>query len=161
MTAADFAYSFQRICDPIVASSGAWIFKGKIKGYEDFKNGDAQTIRGFQAINDSTFDIILTHPFPPFLALLAMPYGYVVPREAILHYGEDFRIHPVGTGPFRFHRWEEGHHLILHKNEEYFEEENGQPLPYLDAVSVRFIPSKLSAFMEFLQGKLGLRGRNR
>ena len=156
VTATDFVYSFHRICDPTVASSGSWIFKGKIQGLDAFRNEKADRIEGFQALNDSIFVIRLTKPFPPFLSLLAMPYGFVVPREAVDFYGETFRAHPVGTGPFLFHKWEEGHHLILHRNPAYFEEENGHPLPYLDAVSVRFIPSKLSAFVEFLQGKLDL-----
>jgi oligopeptide transport system substrate-binding protein len=152
--AQDFVYSFHRICDPQVASSGAWIFGGKIKGLQAFREGQAPRIEGFQALNDSCLQIELTEPFPPFLGLLAMPYCYVVPWEAVQYYGERFRANPVGTGPFRMFRWEEGHHLILHRNPVYFERENGQALPYLKAVSVRFMPSRLSAFVAFLQGKL-------
>jgi peptide/nickel transport system substrate-binding protein len=87
-----------------------------------------------------------------------MPYGYVVPREVVAAVGEQFRSQPIGTGPFRLFRWEEGQHLILHRNPDYFGQENGQSLPYLDAVSVRFIPSRLSAFVEFMQGKLDFIG---
>lgn len=154
VVASDFVYSFTRVCNPATASSGAWIFSGKIKGLESFKIGDNPQISGFQAPNDTTFEVHLTAPFPPFLGLLAMPYCYVVPKEAVEFYGDRFRANPVGTGPFRLFRWEEGHHLILHKHPFYFEKENGAQLPYLDALSVRFMPSKLSAFVEFLQGKL-------
>ena len=154
VTADDFVYSFTRICDPEVAARGTWIFNGKIEGLDAFTEGKVDVIRGFEAENDSTFHIHLTAPFPPFLGLLAMPYCFVLPKEAVDFYGENFRAHPVGTGPFRFFRWEEGHHLILHKNPHYFEKENDQPLPYLDAVSIRFMPSRLAAFVEFKQGKL-------
>ncbi len=154
VTAQDFVYSFSRICDPVVASTGSWIFNGKIQGLDAYKAGENDHISGFAAKDDSTFVIRLTAPFPPLLGLLAMPYCFVVPREAVAYYGENFRARPIGTGPFRFFRWEEGHHLILHKNPQYFEKEGESRLPYLDAVSVRFMPSRLSAFVEFKQGKL-------
>ena len=159
LTAADVVYSFHRICDPATASTGKWVFNGKIEGLAEYDAGTAPAIRGFQALDDSTVRIALTAPFPPFLALLAMPYGYIVPREAVEAYGEAFRRHPVGTGPFRFYRWIEGQQLILHRNPAYFKRDAaGQALPYLDALSVRFIPSRLSAFIEFVQGRLDFIG---
>ena len=159
VTAQDFVYSFTRVCDPAVAAKGAWIFNGKVQGLETFRRGEAERISGFEAPDDTTLVIRLQRPFPPFLGLLATPYGYVVPREAVQQYGEDFGRNPVGTGPFTCFRWEEGRQLILHQNPHYFEtDEQGQPLPYLDAVSVRFIPSRLTAFVEFTQGNLDFIG---
>lgn len=159
VTAQDFVYSFTRICDPATASTGKWIFNGKIQGLSAFQDSLTQSIAGFQALDEHTLQIKLTQAFPPFLGLLAMPYGYVVPQEIVAHYGEDFRSHPVGTGPFRFYRWNEGQSLILHRNPHYWEKDaNDQPLPYLDAVQVRFIPSRLSAFIEFQQGKIDFIG---
>lgn len=154
VTAADFVYSFTRICNPQVASTGSWIFNGKIAGLEAYKAGESAHITGFEAPDDTTFIIRLTAPFPPLTGLLAMPYCFAVPKEAVDFYGEDFRAHPVGTGPFRFYRWDEGNHLIMHRNPVYWEKDQGKSLPYLDAVSVRFMPSRLSAFVEFMQGKL-------
>ena len=40
------------------------------------------------------------------------------------------------------------------KNDDYFEFENNQRLPYLDAVAVSFIIDKQAAFMEFVKGNL-------
>ncbi len=159
VTAEDFVYSFTRICDPQAATKGAWIFNGKIRGLEAFKAGQAPSIDGFQAIDSFTFFIRLTQPFPPFLGLLATPYGYVVPREAVEAYGADFGRNPVGTGPFHLFRWKDGQHLILHRNPDYFEvDQSGNSLPYLDAVSVKFIASRLTAFVEFTQGNLDFIG---
>lgn len=158
VTARDFVYSFSRICDPKTASTGKWIFSGKIEGLAAYDAGESASVSGFSAPDDTTFVIRLTQPFPPLLGLLAMPYGYVIPKEVVDFYGDDFRSHPVGTGPFRFYRWKEGNQLIFHKNPLYFESENGQKLPYLDALSVKFIPSRLSAFIEFIQGKLDFIG---
>ncbi|MEO1450457.1 MAG: ABC transporter substrate-binding protein [Bacteroidota bacterium] len=158
VTAQDVVYSFTRICDPVTASTGKWIFKDKIAGLDAYLANEAPAISGFKALNDSTFQLTLTRPFPALLGLLAMPYGYVLPREAVEFYDVDFRAHPVGTGPFRFFRWNEGQSLILHRNPTYWETENDVPLPYLDAIHVQFMPSRLSAFMAFVQGKLDFIG---
>ncbi|MGB4775777.1 MAG: ABC transporter substrate-binding protein, partial [Daejeonella sp.] len=139
----DFVYSFSRIIDPKFASSGAWIFNDKIKDQHAFK-----------AIDDSTFSVQLNKPFIPFLSMLTAQYCSVVPHEVTNHYGKDFRSHPVGTGPFKFKYWKEGEVLVLLKNENYWESENGKKLPYLDAIKSTFIPDKQTAFMEFLKKNL-------
>lgn len=149
VTAHDFEYSLGRIVNPETASTGAWIFNDKIN-VEDYLSGK---YKPFEAVNDSVFIIRLNKTFPPFLSMLTMPYCYAVPHEAIEMYGKEFRTHPVGTGAFRFKLWEEGVKLVLEKNPNYFETENGQPLPKLDAIEVSFIENKQTAFMEFVQGK--------
>ena len=144
VVAQDFVYSFNRIINPLTASPGAWIFNDKIDE------------NGFVAINDSTFEIRLKQPFAPFLGMLAMPYCGVVPKEAIDHYGKSFSQNPVGTGPFQIFLWEKDVSLVLHKNQNYFEYDNGQQLPYLDAVSISFIANKQMALLLFIDGKLDL-----
>lgn len=147
VTAHDFVYSFNRIVDGRVASPGAWIFQ-KVK-----RNATGEA--AFFAINDTTFQIVLTEAFPPFLGILSMKYCSVVPHEVIEQYGKDFRTHPVGTGPFKFQLWEEGVKLVLRKNPDYFEtDEKGQRLPYLDGVAITFIVDKQSVFMEFMKGSI-------
>ncbi len=143
VVAADFVYSYSRIIDPKIASSGAWIFNDKIESAEALK-----------AINDSTLQITLKKPFTPFLSMLTAQYCSVVPREVAEHYGKDFRQHPVGTGPFKFKHWKEGEILVLLKNEKYWEFEGGSRLPYLDAIRSTFIADKQTAFMEFIKKNL-------
>lgn len=141
--AADVAYSFRRLIDPKTASSGAWIFNDKVN-----------PASAFLAENDSTFVLQLVKPFPPLMRLLTAQYCSIIPHEAVERYGKDFRAHPVGTGPFRFKVWEEGEVLVLLKNEQYWERENGKKLPYLDAVKVSFVADKQTAFMEFVKHNL-------
>ena len=143
VVAEDFAYSFYRLIDPKVASSGGWIFSDKIKNADSFK-----------ALNDSTFQITLLKPFPAFMELLTAQYCSVVPKEVVEHYGKDFRNHPVGTGPFKFKYWKEDEILVLLKNENYWEKDGETKLPYLDAVKVTFISDKQSAFMNFIKKDL-------
>jgi peptide/nickel transport system substrate-binding protein len=84
-----------------------------------------------------------------------MQYCSVIPHEAVEKYGNDFRRHPVGTGPFKFVAWEEGQALVFTKNEHYFEKDSaGNTLPYLDGIKVSFYDSKATEFLEFQQNRL-------
>lgn len=139
----DFVYSFNRLIDPKVGSSGGWIFSDKVKD-----------IHSFVAVNDTTFKIHLVKPFPAFMSLLTAQYCSVVPKEVVEHYGKDFRSHPVGTGPFKFKYWKEDEIMVLLKNEKYWEKAGNVQLPYLDAVKVTFINDKQSAFMNFIKKEL-------
>ncbi|HEY5326329.1 MAG TPA: ABC transporter substrate-binding protein [Mucilaginibacter sp.] len=142
--ASDFVYSFNRLIDPKVASSGSWIFSDKVDGKNAFK-----------ALNDTTLQIKLRQPFPPLLSMLTAQYCSVVPHEVVDYYGKDFREHPVGTGPFKFKYWKDGEVMVLLKNEKYWEKDkNGSRLPYLDAIRATFIGDKQTEFMEFISKKL-------
>ncbi len=144
LVAADVAYSLNRIIDPVTASPGSWIFNGRV-----------DSVQPFAAVDDTTFQIKLLRPFRPMLSILTMQYTFIVPKEVAEHYGKDFRVHPVGTGPFKFKIWQESDVLILVKNENYFErDESGQLLPYLDGVKVSFIQSKQTEYLNFLKGDL-------
>lgn len=145
VVAEDFVYSFNRIIDKKVASSGAWIFNGKVIEKEPFK-----------ALNDSTFQIELSQAFRPIMGILSMPYCFVVPKEIVAFYGKDFRAHPIGTGPFKLKVWEEGTALVALKNENYFEKENGLQLPYLDGFKITFIENKKMEFLNFIKGDLDM-----
>ena len=162
VTAHDFVYSFNRVLDRKLNSSGSWIFSN---------------VYAFNAINDTVLEIKLTQPFPAFLGILSMSYASVVPYEAVEYYGTEFGRHPVGTGPFKYQYWKEGVKLVFRKNTNYFEVEETtrlqdnkttsdfdsvtqqlsnsatHRLPYLDAVSISFIIDKQVAFMEFIKGK--------
>ncbi len=140
VTASDFAFSFDRLTDSNVASPGSWVMS---------------TVESYEASNDTTFVIKLKQPFPAFLGLLSMRYCSVVPQEAVDFYGGEFRRNPVGTGPFQFKLWEENVKLVLRKNSLYFEtDENGEQLPYLEAIAITFLPDKQSEFLQFAQGKI-------
>jgi peptide/nickel transport system substrate-binding protein len=142
LTAQDVAYSLRRLCDPALASPGAWIFQGKLAE------------GGFAATSDSVFELRLRRPFPPILGMLGMAYCSVVAPEAVNAYGRSLGTHPVGSGPFRLAYYKPGDCLILHRHPRYFEVENGHRLPWLEAVQVRFLVDKQSAFLAFLREEL-------
>ncbi len=143
LVAQDVVYSFNRIIDEQVNSPGSWIFKGRI-----------DSLLPFRAANDSTFVLRLSEPFRPMLGILTMQYCAVVAKEAVVHYGADFRKHPIGTGPFRLKKWLEDQALFLERNEDYFETERGNALPYVEGVRVNFIPDRKTALLELLKGRI-------
>ena len=140
VTANDFVYSFDRLKDPKLASPGGWVL---------------QNVESYTALDAQRFQITLKSPFPAFLGLLTMKYCSVVPKEIVEHYGADFRSNPIGTGPYKFKRWEENIKLIFRKNNRYFETNSkGEKLPYLEAVSITFLADKQSEFLQFIQGNI-------
>ncbi|HHL58070.1 MAG TPA: ABC transporter substrate-binding protein [Bacteroidetes bacterium] len=145
VTAADFVYSFRRLASPETASPGAWVLSPVARKESEL---------AIEAVNDSTLVIHLEKPFPPFLSILSMQYCSVLPREAVEFYKNDFRKHPVGTGPFYLRNWEENIKMVLRRNSSYFERAGDVKLPLLDAVSITFVEDKMTAFLEFTKGNL-------
>ena len=136
----DFTYSLNRLKDEKIAAPGSWVLN---------------KVANFRAVNDTIFEINLTQPFPAFIGLLSMKYCSVVPKEVADYYGTDFRSNPIGTGPFKFKRWEENIKLVFRRNNLYFEtDEQGTSLPYLEAVAITFLPDKQSEFLQFAQGNI-------
>lgn len=145
VTAKDFVISFNRLYDARVSSAVSLL--------TNIDRTEKTGYKGFMASNDSTFIVYLKEPFSAFLDVLTMKYFSVIPYEAVDFYGQDFRRNPVGTGPFKFKLWEEGTKLVLLKNENYFEFDGNNRLPYLDAVTISFVKDRETAFMELLNGK--------
>lgn len=144
LVAEDVAFSFKRILNDDLASPGRWIFQ----------RVDTSSDSAFVAVNDSTFEIRLKAPFPPFLGLLTTQYGNILPQEAIDYYGAEFRSKPVGTGPFKFSFWMEDVALVFHKNPNYWKKnDEGEALPYLDAVKIDFVKDMGAEFQGLLKGK--------
>jgi peptide/nickel transport system substrate-binding protein len=84
----------------------------------------------------------LKKPLPDFLHTLATNLGWIVPKEAIDYYGDNFTYHPVGTGPFRVVLFDPPERIVMVKNEKYFKrDEKGENLPYLGVLIFRFMAS--------------------
>ena len=93
-----------------------------------------------QALDDRRVRFTLERPYAPFLSYTTLPLlpahllQKVPPADLPAH---PFHLHPVGTGPFRFVRLEEGEDgipvLELEANPLYY-----RGLPYLDGIRFRF-----------------------
>jgi len=158
MTASDVKYSFERVCNPSTLTSGFWVFEDIVLGANEYFNAQAgstapREVTGFKVIDDSTFVVQLVKPFAPFLEHLTTSFGYIVPREAVEHYGKDFFQHPVGTGAFRFVHWMPDQEILLARNPNYWERDSaGNRLPLLDEVKFTLIKDDKTLLQSFLQG---------
>jgi oligopeptide transport system substrate-binding protein len=150
VTADDVVYSFTRLVDARTRSGGADLFMG-IKGAPEFREGRSRQIPGLVAVNRYTVRVSLTEAAVPFVSVLAVGQAKILPRELVEEQGDGFGTKPVGTGPFRFVRWERGKEIVLAANPEYFE--GG---PRLARLVYRIYPGERSdaVFRDFRGGEL-------
>jgi peptide/nickel transport system substrate-binding protein/oligopeptide transport system substrate-binding protein len=121
VTADDVVYSLTRLVDRRTRSAAADLFLN-VKGAPEFREGRASTIAGLTAVDRYTVQVTLTETLAPFVSVLAVGHAKIVPREVVEDKGDEgFGVAPVGTGPFRFVRWDRGRAIELAANADYFE----------------------------------------
>lgn len=176
--ASDLVLAIKRLADPGVESQGAWIFEGKIKGFDAFKKKlrDASKekrgevfanteIEGVRAIDDSTLQLKLIKPYPQLLHVLTMTFVAPVPPEAIAKYADSqgrLNDHPIGTGPFRFVRYDRGHEVVLERNPTFRGDplpkgsglDAGKPMPFLDRIRFQIVKENQPAWLKFLNNEV-------
>lgn len=119
LTSSDVRYTLERLlshpdsCNQDIAEM--------IEGAEKLEKGEADSLAGFEILNDQDFSITLTQPFEAFLACMSMPGASILDAETTEKAGERFGREPawtVGTGPFILDKWEpsKGMSLIANKN---------------------------------------------
>lgn len=99
----------------------------------------------------------LSKPAPYILRALSSIESQVIPKH--LYAGTDVLANPhnnapIGTGPFRFVRWDRGSQLVLERNPDYWD--TGKP--YLDRIIFRQLPDPAAAFAALETGDVHLSG---
>jgi ABC-type transport system substrate-binding protein len=146
--AEDFKYSFERVLKKETVSPNTWVLD-RISGAREFMDGKSGRIKGIIVKGPYELELKLGKPFGPFPGLLAMTAAYVVPREQVEKYKEEFSAHPAGTGPFALQKWEPAREVVLAAREDYFE---GRPK--VKGLVYRVIPEDLTTVVEFELGNL-------
>jgi peptide/nickel transport system substrate-binding protein/oligopeptide transport system substrate-binding protein len=150
VTADDVAYSLTRLLDPHIRSGAADLF-GAIKGAREFREGARPSVSGIAVLDRYSVQISLSEASTPFVSLLAVGHAKIVPRDVVEREGERFGSRPVGTGPFKFVRWEAGREIVLAAHADYF----GGP-PRLSELRYRIFPGEPvdAIYREFEAGRL-------
>ncbi|PYN38168.1 MAG: ABC transporter substrate-binding protein [Candidatus Rokuibacteriota bacterium] len=150
VTAEDVVYSLTRLLDPRTRSGAADLFSN-VMGAREFREGRAKTVAGLAAKDRYTVQIVLNEAVGPFVAVLAVGHAKIVPKDVVEQLGEGFGVQPVGTGPFKFERWERGREIALTANPDYF----GGP-PHLSRLVYRIFAGERweTTYDEFRQGNL-------
>ncbi len=111
-TAKDVTFTFDRLLDP----------KNKFPMATFFT-----PLQGAEAVGQYQVRFHLKQPWGPFLATMASTEE-IVNEKALAT--RDPKLHPIGTGPFRFVEWVKDDHVTLERHDKYFRADR----PYLDKV---------------------------
>ena len=135
-TAEDVKFTIEAIMDPDNGSENA-------PNYED--------VAEITVIDGHTVSFRLDAPNAAFLDYMTMP---VLPRHLLD--GEDmqesgFFRNPIGTGPYKLERWDEGQAITLVKNENYF-----KGAAKIDRIIFRIVTDDNARAMQMRSGELDL-----
>jgi len=106
-----------------------------------------------EALDKDTVRFTLKQPFGPFLGIFEGGTMPIVPKH--IYEGTDYKTNPanntpIGTGPFKFDKWEKGSYIHLVKNQDYYLEGK----PYIDEIYWHVIPDAASRAVAFETGKV-------
>ncbi|MBC75442.1 MAG: hypothetical protein CME64_05440 [Halobacteriovoraceae bacterium] len=178
--AQDFINQIKRLAFTPLNSTGAWLFKGKIKGFDefskivgtDYKKMLTTPMEGLKALDDHTLKIELNRAEPNMLYFLSMIFTTPVPEELIKKFNNDLSGVLVGTGAFYLKTSSE-EKLVFEKNESFRKEHypsagdryaNTQSLlnsslerlPFLDRVIFHVINDEGKKWERFLNKELDI-----
>lgn len=98
-------YNFERIADPATKALTASVY--------------IKPIKAVKVVDDYTVKIELKYPSASFLAILGHSNLSMVAPKAAKKYGNQFGLHPVGTGPFKFEELSANNKIVLSKFKDY------------------------------------------
>ncbi len=149
VTAADFKYAWERICNPANESEISYHLAA-VKGYDAMQDGSATELEGVKAIDDKTLEVTLAYAYGDFEFVVAHPALGPVPKEEVDKDPEAFHEMPIGNGPFMMAGpWQHDQLIQVVRFEDY----PGQKAN-LDGVDFKIFKDYETAFLEFKAGNL-------
>jgi len=172
LVAEDFIYSLKRLLASSTNTAAVIITEDIVAGAAEFRNKSAKNIKGLSAPDEQTIIIQLKKFSSFFPDVFTLVNTFIVPKEAVDFYGEDFAKHPVGTGAFYLSENIAPVQYILKKNEHYYgtyptdgdinDEQNGLlnykgiKLPLVDKVVVKVINEDRTRWEAFEKGEIDI-----
>jgi peptide/nickel transport system substrate-binding protein/oligopeptide transport system substrate-binding protein len=149
VTAADFAYTFSRICNPATKSPvvGFW---DVVSGCTAYAKNPKGYVSGIKPIGADTLQVTLAQPDAAFVYVMAMPHASVIPTGT----GAQQAQHPLGSGPYEFVSYTPGQSIVLKKNPYYW----NKTYPYTNGVYEKLGVSPQVQLLELEKGQLDLMG---
>ena len=150
LTASDVQFSFERLLKMAKQNTDIPL---EVQGGEQVMNGEADTLAGFNVIDDTHFTVTLSAPNAGFLAELSSPAMSIVDAETMANapkFGEK-PADTIGSGPYIVTEWVANDYFTLVYNDKYWGEE-----PSVKKVIVRTIPDATTQDLMFQGGELDL-----
>jgi peptide/nickel transport system substrate-binding protein len=109
-----------------------------------------EPIDTIETVDDKTVKITLKYLYAPLLSTMSLYVGSIVPKAVHEAAPEAFGDAPIGSGPFIVEEFTRGEQLVLAANPNYWEMgEDGQALPYLQKVVIRYVPESTTRVLGF------------
>ena len=129
------AFSIAHILDPETKSQVA---------------GNFQVIERVEEVDELTARLHLSVP-APWLPSQMAPWLPLLPPKYAADPGNDFAANPVGTGPYRFVRWDRGSQVVLERNDDYAAA-SAKGKPIAANVTFRFVPDATTRVTDIISG---------
>lgn len=177
--AEDFITQIKRLAFLPTNSNGWWLFKGKIKGIDEFRKqagNDLEKfkslkVEGLTATDDTTLIIDLVKPHPQMLYALTMTFASPMPMEAVMKYNNDLGERIIGTGAYKLKSWTRNSIITFERFENYHNrfypaqgdrlansrellKDAGKKLPFIERVNFKVIKEAQTRWLNFLKGKI-------
>lgn len=154
LTAEDFVYSWQRVCDPNVAAPYAETVLSMVEGYDDAIAGDIEKLN-VEAPDDQTFVVHLKDACPYFESLAAFATLSPVQKATIEANGDAWATDAstyVSNGPFYITEWVPSSYILMEKNPNYWDAENVK----LDGIKFNLIEDANAAYNAYNAGEIAM-----
>ena len=154
LTAKDFVYSWQRVCDPNVAAPYAETVLGMVKGYDEAVAGDITKL-DVQAPDEKTVVVNLANPCSYFGELAAFATLNPVQQATVEANGDAWATSAdtyISNGPFIMTEWVPGSHITFSKNPNYW---NAEAIK-LDKLEFELIEDSNAAYSAYTSGEVDM-----
>lgn len=154
LTAKDFVYSWQRVCDPNVAAPYAETVLGMVKGYDEAVAGDITKL-DVQAPDEKTVVVNLANPCSYFGELAAFATLNPVQQATVEANGDAWATSAdtyISNGPFMMTEWVPGSHITFSKNPNYW---NAEAIK-LDKLEFELIEDFNAAYSAYTSGEVDM-----
>ena len=141
--------SFDHVLDPAIKDSGARSLLVDHKYKETVVTDDANVTVKFDSA------------YPTFLHDAGRQWLSISSPAALTKYGKDYGRNPVGTGPFRFVKWDAQSQIVVERNPDYNwgpEYATHKGPAYLDQVIFRILPEAATRLTALQTGELQIAG---
>lgn len=149
LTANDFYYTWMRICNPDNAVPMATTMTDYVEGALEYFNGEgsAEDVN-IKVLDDYTLQVGLKAPMPFFAEQVSLHNYSPVKQSSVEEGGEGWATNAdtqISNGPFKFVEYQIGDHILLEKNENYWNADAVE-IPGIKIVFVNDTNTSLQAY---------------